>query len=461
MTEELAVPEGPDPDLTIYQRMLLILGELPAIGKTQENKQQGFHYRGHDDVMNALNPLLAKHGVFFVPDVLERVTAERKTRQGGTMYEVNLHVRYTFFGVRGDEFTASAWGEGTDTGDKSTNKAMTMALKNVLAQTFALATAELSDADAETPEETTGRQLPGQFKELEALIEEVKAADPDPAHGGGYYYQVAVNAAAKYHEKRLEDLAPGELHDLERRFRWLLEGFEKPQESPEGDSNALPLEESIVRTEGPEVKVAQNWAEVKEAIDAYHSDLWADFRVFVEQAGAHLFPEVPEKERTKAQRDVLFQAAAGVTVRLLETHAPTEFPPPVRIELQAHWSKVLGGQVLDGPPWAMDADEVAAGRPPRTTPQGSRGEEAEASQPPAEEKPTDTPVAEEASPSPLEQTVTDAPLTDGEQQVLDAAQEEFPGATEVPNDERDWQPEGDPVQTREQKPRSAADPTEA
>ena len=57
---------------TIYQRMLAIIGELPAIGKTEFNEQQKFHFRGHDAVMNALNPLLAKYGVFMVPEVLDR-----------------------------------------------------------------------------------------------------------------------------------------------------------------------------------------------------------------------------------------------------------------------------------------------------------------------------------------------------------------------------------------------------
>jgi len=147
--------------LTVYERMVAIIEELPAIGKTQRNQQQGFMFRGHDDVMNALNPLLAKHGVFIAPDVLERETATRSTDRGKTMYEVNLHVRFTFYGAGGDSFTASGWGEGTDMGDKATNKAMTMAFKYVVAQTFALATAETSDADATSPEETTsggGRQ---------------------------------------------------------------------------------------------------------------------------------------------------------------------------------------------------------------------------------------------------------------------------------------------------------------
>jgi len=147
-------------DRTVFQRMVAIIDELPAIGKTQRNQQQNFMFRGHDDVMNALNPLLAKHGVIIVPDVLERVVGERVTGNNKTMYEVNLHVAFTFYGAAGDSFTASGWGEGTDMGDKSTSKAMTMAFKYVVAQTFALATAEVSDADAISPEETTRQAGP-------------------------------------------------------------------------------------------------------------------------------------------------------------------------------------------------------------------------------------------------------------------------------------------------------------
>lgn len=147
------------PVKTIHERMGLILAELPAIGKGQRNTQQGFMYRGHDDVMNELNPLLSKYQIFFTPRVLERITDQRQTKSGSVMYEVNLLVEYTFWGPAGDSVKASAWGEGTDSGDKSTNKAMTMALKNVLAQTFAVSTAETSsyDSDQHTPVESTGR----------------------------------------------------------------------------------------------------------------------------------------------------------------------------------------------------------------------------------------------------------------------------------------------------------------
>lgn len=139
---------------SIHVLMSRVLADLPAIGKNQMNQQQGFKFRGFDDVIDALNPLLAKHGVFFVPTVLERIDSHRQTRNGGTLWVVALHVQYTFYGPNGDSVTATGWGEGTDSGDKATQKAMTGALKYVLFQTFAIATKETADSDTTTPEET-------------------------------------------------------------------------------------------------------------------------------------------------------------------------------------------------------------------------------------------------------------------------------------------------------------------
>lgn len=170
---------GPNDTRTVFERMVAIITELPAIGKDQRNTQQNFMFRGHDDVMNALNPLLAKHGVFIAPDVLQRITGERTTGGGKTMYEVNLHVRFRFYGASGDSFTASGWGEGTDMGDKSTSKAMTMAFKYVIAETFALATAEVSDADAGSPEETVRDSGAGERVQQET--KERKRGKFDPA----------------------------------------------------------------------------------------------------------------------------------------------------------------------------------------------------------------------------------------------------------------------------------------
>lgn len=145
----------PEPDTrTIHERMVAILSDLPPIGKDQKNVQQNFMFRGHDDVLNALNPLFAKHGVFVTPTVLGREISQRTTAGGKAMFEVSLLVEYSFHGLAGDCVRASSWGEGTDMGDKATSKAMTMAFKSVLNQAFAISNKEIADPDALTAEET-------------------------------------------------------------------------------------------------------------------------------------------------------------------------------------------------------------------------------------------------------------------------------------------------------------------
>jgi hypothetical protein len=55
------------------------------------------------------------------------------------MFVVDVHVEFSFYGPAGDSVTASAWGQGTDMGDKSPQKAYTSAFKSMLAQTFCIA----------------------------------------------------------------------------------------------------------------------------------------------------------------------------------------------------------------------------------------------------------------------------------------------------------------------------------
>lgn len=171
MTDETTTTDAP----SVHVLMGRILADLPAIGKNQRNSEQGFMFRGMDDVLDALNPIMAKHGVFCVPDVCERVAAQRTTRGGATMYEVNLHVRFTFYGPNGDSVRGSGWGEGTDMGDKATNKAMTNAFKYVLFQTFAISTREAAetDNDRHTPEETIPNSM--QCRECGQWIEGAKS----------------------------------------------------------------------------------------------------------------------------------------------------------------------------------------------------------------------------------------------------------------------------------------------
>lgn len=138
--------------MNIYESITKIMEEIPAIGKEKENQQQHFKYRGIDDVMNALQPLLSKNKVFIVPQILEQTREERTTNKGGNLIYSICKIKYIFYAEDGSAIEAITIGEGMDSGDKATNKAMAIAMKYALFQVFCIPTEEMKDPDGETPE---------------------------------------------------------------------------------------------------------------------------------------------------------------------------------------------------------------------------------------------------------------------------------------------------------------------
>ncbi len=136
----------------IYKAIPCIMGEINAVGKNKKNTQQGFMYRGIDDVMNAINPALVKHNVFIVPEVMEQSREERKTAKGINLLYSVCRMKFRFCADDGSYIEAVTVGEGMDSGDKATNKAMAVAFKYACFQVFCIPTEEMKDPDAETPE---------------------------------------------------------------------------------------------------------------------------------------------------------------------------------------------------------------------------------------------------------------------------------------------------------------------
>ena len=133
---------------TIHQLMAAVMADMVPVGKDQENRQQGFKFRGIEQVIAAVRAAMIKHGVYFVPSVLARETETRATGGGKPMNVVHLWMKYTFYGPSGDSVEAQAWGEGADLADKATSKAMSMALKYALVETFCVVGEHLEDSDA-------------------------------------------------------------------------------------------------------------------------------------------------------------------------------------------------------------------------------------------------------------------------------------------------------------------------
>lgn len=156
----------------IYKAIANIMCEIGHIGKEKKNLQQGFMFRGIDQVMNTMKPLLAKHGVFIVPEVMEMQREERTTARGGNLIYSVLTVKHHFIADDGSEVVSTTIGEGMDSADKASNKAMAIAFKYACFQVFCIPTEEMAqdDPDNYVPENSTKK--PSQQQEQTAQPKE-------------------------------------------------------------------------------------------------------------------------------------------------------------------------------------------------------------------------------------------------------------------------------------------------
>lgn len=191
--------------MNIYEAISKCMEEIGAVGKNDKNKQQGFMYRGIDAVMNAINPALVKNHVFVVPEVLEQSREERSTRNGGLLIYSICKIKYTFFAEDGSSVTAVTIGEGMDSGDKATNKAMAIAFKYACFQVFCIPTEEMKDPDAEVHEVADDRPEPATAEQLHKINEFVDAyAD---MCDGVTSKDIFAKLKEKYHFKHTGDLS--------------------------------------------------------------------------------------------------------------------------------------------------------------------------------------------------------------------------------------------------------------
>lgn len=166
----------------IYEAISNVMAEIGAIGKEKKNQQQGFMYRGIDDVMNALQPALVKNKVFVTPTVTKEIREERTNKNGTLMFYTRLEVLYRFYTVDGSYVETVVIGEAMDSGDKATNKAMSIAYKYACFQVFCIPTEEMVDPDKEChePLPKEGKQQEKQGKQTNATGNTQKSEPAKP-----------------------------------------------------------------------------------------------------------------------------------------------------------------------------------------------------------------------------------------------------------------------------------------
>lgn len=162
----------------IFERMSAITSEISAVAKNLAVGYGSSSYKavGEADVLAAVKPAEAKHGVYSYPlhrEIVESGTMEKPGKNGTTTIQLymRLKVTYRFLCVDMPEsyIDIESYGDGVDTQDKAPGKAMTYADKYALLKAYKIITGEDPDQYASEPVSKVTAE------------DKVKAAYPDRA----------------------------------------------------------------------------------------------------------------------------------------------------------------------------------------------------------------------------------------------------------------------------------------
>lgn len=154
--------------MNIYQRMAAITADLQTVGKNltvETGKGKGYKAVSERDIIDAVKPLEAKHGVYSYPvdrEILEASVLESESEYNGRVTKKStffsrIKTVYRFVNVENpDEYIDMVtFAEGIDTQDKGSGKAMTYADKYALMKAYKISTGDDPDQSASTEEHYT------------------------------------------------------------------------------------------------------------------------------------------------------------------------------------------------------------------------------------------------------------------------------------------------------------------
>lgn len=162
--------------IKIYALIPQIMKELGHIGKNKTNTHQNYQFRGIEDMYNNIHPVLVKHGVFCVPQVIDSTTETFVNNTGKTSFRVMLRVNHKFYADDGSCVEVITAGEGIDTSDKATNKAMSACMKYAFIELLSIPTSDIEDSDRD--HETIGSDQAPKYN--------APANQPGPAKPNGF-----------------------------------------------------------------------------------------------------------------------------------------------------------------------------------------------------------------------------------------------------------------------------------
>ena len=152
--------------MNIYEKMSAITREIADVAKNLEveiNERTKYKAVGEYDVLKAVKPIEHKYGVYSFPahrEIVESGEIVNSTKYGEKRsLFVRIEVIYRFVNVEKPEeyVEVFSYGDGVDSQDKASGKAMTYADKYALLKAYKIQTGE--DPDAEGSNELLEKNL--------------------------------------------------------------------------------------------------------------------------------------------------------------------------------------------------------------------------------------------------------------------------------------------------------------
>jgi hypothetical protein len=147
----------------IFDKVSLVMHDMGPIAKSKRNTQQNYSFRGIEDLMNEFAPIATKHGIFPVTTSIQDITNEPVTsRAGGSGYRTVRRFTFRFYASDGSLVETTADGEAIDYGDKSSNKAYSVAYREAIFKMFIVPFAQddIENHDHELKEPTEASKQP-------------------------------------------------------------------------------------------------------------------------------------------------------------------------------------------------------------------------------------------------------------------------------------------------------------